>query len=59
MFKIGLSGQMFDDRSVWDHLEAAAKYGYDTVELRSTHLNPGTSSDTLNEIKDFTEWNKK
>ena len=53
MFKIGLSGQMFDDRSIWDHLEAAAKYGYDTVELRSTHLNPGTSPDTLNEIKDF------
>ena len=37
MFKIGLSGQMFDAESIWDHLTAAA-CGYDTVELRSTHV---------------------
>ena len=53
MRKIGLSGQMFDDRSVWDHLEAAVRYGYDTVELRSTHVNPNMSPDTLSEIKNF------
>ena len=23
MFERGLSGQMFDDRTVWDHLDAA------------------------------------
>ncbi len=53
MLKIGLSGQMFDDRSVWEHLEAAAKYGYDTVELRGTHVNPNTSAEMLEEIKSF------
>ncbi len=53
MFTIGLSGQMFDDTSVWDHLESAAKYGYSTVELRSTHVNPSTPDETLAEIKDF------
>ena len=57
MFKIGLSGQMFDDRSVWEHLEAAKKYGYDTVELRSTHVNPNVSQDTLREIKEFLDGN--
>ena len=53
MFKIGLSGQMFDDKSIWDHLEAAAKYGYDTVELRATHVNPNTPVALLQEIKSF------
>ncbi len=44
---------MFDDKSVWDHLEAAARYGYDTVELRSTHVNPNTPDALLAEIKSF------
>ena len=55
MYKIGLSGQMFDDRSVWEHLDAAAKYGYQAVELRSTHINPNVSEDVLMEVKAFLE----
>ena len=53
MKKIGLSGQMFDSASVWDHLEAAKRYNYDTVELRSTHVNPDTDKEFLEEIKNF------
>lgn len=53
MFKIGLSGQMFDEVSVWDHLYAAADCGYDTVELRSTHINPCVSEDIIFEVKEF------
>ena len=50
MFKIGLSGQMFDDRSVWDHLEAAAKYGYDTVfENLSLSITEGSTTVIMGE----------
>ena len=41
MFEVGLSGQMFDDLTIWDHLDAAIRVGYRSVELRSTHVKPG------------------
>lgn len=53
MFKIGLSGQMFDAESIWDHLTAAAACGYETVELRSTHVKPGLPQETIEKIKAF------
>ncbi len=51
--RIGLSGQMFDNESVWEHLEAAVDAGYETVELRSTHINPSTDEKLVSEVKDF------
>lgn len=42
MFEIALSGQMFDALSIWDHISAAVDYGYQSIELRSTHINPDT-----------------
>lgn len=53
MFKIALSGQMFDDLSVWEHLSAALDYGYDAVELRSTHISPATNRDTKEAVKHY------
>ena len=49
--KISLSGQMFDQMTVWDHLEAAAAAGYTGIELRSTHAKPETDSAELDAIK--------
>ena len=57
MFKIGLSGQMFDDVSIWEHLYAAAENGYETVELRSTHINPDVSDAVISEVKKFLQDN--
>jgi L-ribulose-5-phosphate 3-epimerase len=51
MFEIGLSGQMFDDRPVWDHLEAASRCGYRCVELRSTHVKPQLPKEELAKIR--------
>jgi len=50
MFTIGLSGQMFDDVSVWEHLTAAVAVGYKTVELRSTHINPYTDPHVIEAV---------
>lgn len=51
--KIGLSGQIFDQVSVWEHLEAAAREGYEVVELRSTHVSPATPPSELEAIRAF------
>ena len=53
MFEVGLSGQMFDDLSIWDHLRAAHDFGYRSVELRSTHVTPETSEEELDTIRSF------
>ena len=50
MFEVGLSGQMFDGLTIWDHIEAASRFGYTCVELRSTHVNPGLSDDERKKI---------
>ncbi|MFH1763117.1 MAG: sugar phosphate isomerase/epimerase family protein [Gemmatimonadota bacterium] len=55
MFELGLSGQMFDDRTVWDHLEAARRFGYRCVELRSTHVKPGLSQEELARVRSALE----
>ena len=36
--KVALSGQMFDDYKLEEHLKAAVKIGYDGVAIRSTHV---------------------
>ena len=51
MLEIGLSGQMFDDLTVWDHLDAASSFGYTCVELRSTHVNPEVPMEELKKIR--------
>lgn len=51
MFELGLSGQMFDDCTVWDHLDAAGRLGYRCVELRSTHAKPGVPEEELGKIR--------
>ena len=53
MFKITLSGQMFDSLSVWEHLSAAADYRYDGIELRSTHINPSSSQEKKDAVKAY------
>jgi sugar phosphate isomerase/epimerase len=55
MFELGLSGQMFDDRPVWDHLDAARRFGYRCVELRSTHVKPGFPKEELGRIRSTVE----
>jgi sugar phosphate isomerase/epimerase len=55
MFELGLSGQMFDDRPVWDHLDAAKRFGYRCVELRSTHVKPGLPKEELGRIRSTVE----
>ena len=55
MFELGLSGQMFDDRTVWDHLDAARRFGYRCVELRSTHVKPELPKDDLRRIRSTVE----
>jgi L-ribulose-5-phosphate 3-epimerase len=55
MFELGLSGQMFDDLSIWDHLDAASHFGYRCVELRSTHVNPKISEEELKKIRSTVE----
>jgi len=52
---LGLSGQMFDDRTVWDHLDAASRFGYRCVELRSTHVRPELPKDDLRRIRSTVE----
>ncbi|MEA5051271.1 MAG: TIM barrel protein [Oscillospiraceae bacterium] len=49
--KISLSGQMFDALPVWDHLEAAAAFGYKAIELRSTHAKPDSDRAYLTQIR--------
>ena len=51
MFELGLSGQMLDDRPVWEHLEAARQFGYRCVELRSTHVKPQVPREELEKIR--------
>ncbi len=51
MFEVGLSGQMFDDLTIWDHLDAAIRVGYRSVELRSTHVKPGVAEAELKKIR--------
>ena len=51
MFEIGLSGQMFDNDPVWHHLDAAARFGYRCVELRSTHVKPGMPAEEIARIR--------
>lgn len=53
MHELGLSGQMFDSYSVWDHLAAAADIGYKFVEIRSTHINHATVKDEIKKVKSF------
>ena len=55
MFELGLSGQMFDDRPVWEHLDAARRFGYRCVELRSTHVKPGLPEQELSKIRSAVE----
>ena len=55
MFELGLSGQMFDDGTVWDHLDAARRFGYRCVELRSTHVKPELPKDELRRIRSTVE----
>ena len=55
MFELGLSGQMFDDRPVWEHLDAARRFGYRCVELRSTHVKPGLPEEELRKIRSAVE----
>ena len=55
MFDIGLSGQMFDDRPVWDHLNAARDFGYRCVELRSTHVKPWLPKEELRKVRSTVE----
>jgi sugar phosphate isomerase/epimerase len=55
LFELGLSGQMFDDRPVWDHLDAAKRFGYRCVELRSTHVKPGLPKEELGRIRSTVE----
>lgn len=55
MFELGLSGQMFDDQTIWDHLEAAQRFGYRCVELRSTHVKPRLPLDELKKIRSTIE----
>lgn len=55
MFEVALSGQMFDNQTIWDHLSAAADLGYRGVELRSTHINPKTDEETLKTVQEFLE----
>ena len=51
MFEVGLSGQMFDDLTIWNHLEAAGSIGYKYVELRSTHVKPEVAKHELKKIR--------
>ena len=51
MFEIGLSGQMFDSCSVWEHLQAADELGYASVELRNAHVTPATPVKEQEKIK--------
>ncbi len=53
MFKITLSGQMFDSLSVWEHISAAADYRYDGIELRSTHINPASPPEKKDAVKAY------
>jgi sugar phosphate isomerase/epimerase len=46
---------MFDDRTVWDHLDAARRFGYRCVELRSTHVKPGLPKEELERIRSTIE----
>jgi sugar phosphate isomerase/epimerase len=55
MFELGLSGQMFDDRTIWDHLSAAKRFGYRCVELRSTHVKPQLPAADLKKIRSTVE----
>jgi sugar phosphate isomerase/epimerase len=55
MFELGLSGQMFDDQTVWDHIDAARRTGYRCVELRSTHVKPELPSAELKKIRSTVE----
>jgi len=57
VYKIGLSGQMFDERSIWEHLEAAARIGYDCVELRSTHVYHGMPEKEKQKIRKYLNLN--
>lgn len=51
MFELGLSGQMFDDLTIDEHLSAAQRIGYRCVELRSTHVKPELPADELRRIR--------
>lgn len=53
MVEVGLSGQMFDATSIWEHLKAAAEIGYRSVEIRSTHINPKTSREEKEKVQAF------
>ncbi|MFA7204865.1 MAG: TIM barrel protein [Saccharofermentanales bacterium] len=53
MFEIGLSGQMFDSCSVWEHLQAADELGYASVELRNAHVTPATPVKEQEKIKEY------
>jgi len=55
MFELGLSGQMFDDQTVWEHIDAARRSGYRCVELRSTHVKPGLPPADLKKIRSAVE----
>ncbi|MFA6714782.1 MAG: sugar phosphate isomerase/epimerase [Victivallales bacterium] len=50
MYKIFLSGQMFDAFPVEVHLDAARDFGYDGIQLRSTHAKPDTPREELDGI---------
>ncbi len=56
--QISLSGHMFDEQSIWDHLETAADAGYSAVELCSTHVHPGLAEKELQRICAFLQENR-
>ena len=52
--KKGMSAILFDDVTIEDSIEAAAKIGYDGIELRTTkpgHLTPDTTEEKFDGIK--------
>lgn len=51
VFELGLSGQMFDDRPVWEHIAAAGRCGYRCLELRGTHVRPELPRQELEKVR--------
>jgi 5-deoxy-glucuronate isomerase len=49
--KICLAGNMFDDVSVWEHLQAATDNRYDAVELRSTHISHNMDMEQIRDVR--------
>lgn len=46
---------MFDHTTVWEHIEAAKRFGYRCLELRSTHVKPELPQEELVRIRSAVE----